>query len=64
MLVQGSGGVSLFALQLAPARVIATPSSEEKAERLRELGASDIIQQVGHVSLFGLSAAAGATWRT
>ncbi|MFE2990601.1 NAD(P)-dependent alcohol dehydrogenase [Streptomyces sp. NPDC059262] len=46
VLVQGSGGVSLFALQLARAagaRVIATTSSEKKAARLRELGASDVI---------------------
>ncbi|CAM5624432.1 L-threonine 3-dehydrogenase [Streptomyces alboniger] len=46
VLVQGSGGVSLFALQFARtagARVIATTSSEAKAERLRELGASDVV---------------------
>ncbi|MCX5094005.1 zinc-binding dehydrogenase [Streptomyces sp. NBC_00365] len=49
VLVQGSGGVSLFALQLARAagaRVIATTSSEKKAVRLRELGASDVINYV------------------
>ncbi len=43
VLVQGSGGVSIFALQLARAagaRVVATTSSEAKAERLRALGAS------------------------
>jgi NADPH:quinone reductase-like Zn-dependent oxidoreductase len=42
VLVQGSGGVSLFALQIARmlgARVIATSSSDAKLERLRELGA-------------------------
>ncbi|MCC9311063.1 NAD(P)-dependent alcohol dehydrogenase [Kitasatospora sp. RB6PN24] len=42
----GSGGVSLFALQLAKAlgaRVIATTSSPEKARRLRELGADAVI---------------------
>jgi NADPH:quinone reductase-like Zn-dependent oxidoreductase len=46
VLVQGSGGVSLFALQfarLAGARVIATTSSTEKAERLKALGASDVV---------------------
>ena len=46
VLVQGSGGVSLFALQfakLAGARVIATTSSAEKAERLRTLGANIVI---------------------
>jgi NADPH:quinone reductase-like Zn-dependent oxidoreductase len=46
LLVQGTGGVSMFALQLARAagaRVIATSSSAEKAERARKLGASDTI---------------------
>jgi NADPH:quinone reductase-like Zn-dependent oxidoreductase len=44
VLVQGTGGVSLFALQLARlagARVIATSSSDEKLVRVKELGASD-----------------------
>jgi NADPH:quinone reductase-like Zn-dependent oxidoreductase len=44
VLVQGTGGVSLFALQfarIAGARVIATSSSDEKLERARTLGASD-----------------------
>ena len=46
VLVQGSGGVSLFALQfarLAGARVIATSSSAAKATRLREIGAEAVI---------------------
>lgn len=46
VLVQGTGGVSLFALQLAKlagARVIATTSSDEKAARLRALGADEVI---------------------
>lgn len=46
VLVMGSGGVSLFALQIARAkgsRVIATTSSEAKAERLLAMGASDVI---------------------
>jgi NADPH:quinone reductase-like Zn-dependent oxidoreductase len=46
VLVQGTGGVSLFALQLARltgARVIATSSSDEKLERARALGATDVI---------------------
>ncbi|GAA3315102.1 NAD(P)-dependent alcohol dehydrogenase [Nonomuraea dietziae] len=46
LLVQGSGGVSLFALQFAKAlgaRVIATTSSPAKAERLAELGADATI---------------------
>ena len=44
VLVQGTGGVSLFALQfarMAGARVIATSSSDEKLERAKKLGASD-----------------------
>ncbi|MDP3172842.1 MAG: NAD(P)-dependent alcohol dehydrogenase [Phenylobacterium sp.] len=46
VLTQGTGGVSLFALQfakLAGARVIATSSSDEKIERLKALGADDTI---------------------
>ncbi|WP_047243032.1 zinc-dependent alcohol dehydrogenase family protein [Chromobacterium subtsugae] len=46
VLTQGSGGVSLFAIQLAKllgARVIATTSSADKAQRLRELGADEVI---------------------
>jgi NADPH:quinone reductase-like Zn-dependent oxidoreductase len=44
VLTQGTGGVSLFAVQfarLAGARVIATSSSDAKLRRVRELGASD-----------------------
>jgi NADPH:quinone reductase-like Zn-dependent oxidoreductase len=46
LLTEGTGGVSLFAVQLAKAlgaRVIATTSSPEKAERLRRLGADHVI---------------------
>ncbi|HUD31259.1 MAG TPA: NAD(P)-dependent alcohol dehydrogenase [Novosphingobium sp.] len=46
VLVQGSGGVSLFALQFAKAAgatVIATSSSGEKLERLKDLGADHVI---------------------
>jgi NADPH:quinone reductase-like Zn-dependent oxidoreductase len=46
VLVQGTGGVSLFALQfarLSGARVLATSSSDQKLQRVRELGASDTI---------------------
>ena len=46
VLVQGTGGVSIFALQFArlmKARVIATSSSDEKLEHARELGASETI---------------------
>lgn len=44
VLTQGTGGVSLFALQFARlcgARVIATSSSDEKLARVLKLGASD-----------------------
>jgi NADPH:quinone reductase-like Zn-dependent oxidoreductase len=44
VLVQGTGGVSLFALQFARlhgARVIVTSSRDDKLERARDLGASD-----------------------
>ncbi len=46
VLVQGTGGVSIFALQfakLAGARVIATTSSADKAERLSALGADAVL---------------------
>jgi len=46
VLTMGSGAVSLFALQFAKAagaRVIATSSSEAKLEKLKELGADDVI---------------------
>lgn len=46
VLVQGTGGVSIFALQfakLAGARVIATSSQDEKLERLKQLGADEVI---------------------
>ncbi len=46
VLTLGSGGVSIFAIQIAAmfgARVIATSSSGEKLERLRDLGATDLI---------------------
>lgn len=45
VLVQGTGGVSLFALQLAKARgarVVATTSREARISRLRELGADEV----------------------
>lgn len=46
VLLLGTGGVSIFALQLAKkagARVIITSSSDEKLERARALGADEII---------------------
>ena len=48
VLVLGSGGVSLFALQIAKAAgaiVIATASSAEKAERLKALGADHVMDR-------------------
>lgn len=49
VLVQGTGGVSLFALQfakLAGAEVVATSSSDQKLERVRTLGADHLINYV------------------
>jgi NADPH:quinone reductase-like Zn-dependent oxidoreductase len=49
VLTQGTGGVSIFAVQLAKmlgARVIATTSSAEKAARLKALGADEVINYV------------------
>ena len=46
VLTQGTGGVSIFALQLAKAagcRVISTSSSDDKLSRLKDLGADHLI---------------------
>ena len=46
VLIQGTGGVSIFALQFAQilgAKVIATSSSDEKLERLQSLGVTETI---------------------
>ena len=46
MLIQGTGGVSVFALQfakMAGVRVIATSSKDEKLERLHAIGADELI---------------------
>lgn len=46
VLLQGTGGVSIFALQLASVygcRTIITSSSNEKLQRAKELGADDLI---------------------
>lgn len=46
VLLQGTGGVSIFALQMASVlgcRVIITSSSNEKLQRAKELGATDLI---------------------
>lgn len=51
VLVLGTGGVSIFALQLARAagaRVIATSSSDEKLEHARKFGASDGVNYRQH----------------
>ncbi|MDJ0276439.1 NAD(P)-dependent alcohol dehydrogenase [Sphingomonas sp. 2R-10] len=47
VLTQGTGGVSIFAVQIAKAlgaRVIATTSSTDKADRLHALGADEVIR--------------------
>lgn len=46
ILVQGSGGVSLFAMQIAKTfglKVIATTGSKEKEQKLKDLGADEVI---------------------
>lgn len=46
VLVLGTGGVSVYATQIAAAlgaRVIATTSSQDKAEKIKALGASEVI---------------------
>lgn len=51
VLVLGTGGVSLFALQIAKmhgARVIVTSSSDEKLDRARALGADETINYRAH----------------
>lgn len=49
VLVQGSGGVSVFALQFAKlfgARVIATSSTDAKLARLKQLGADEVVNYI------------------
>lgn len=51
VLVLGTGGVSMFALQiakLAGCRVLAITSTDEKAARLRELGADAVLNYKTH----------------
>ena len=53
VLVQGTGGVSIFALQFAKAAgatVIATSSSDEKLARLKALGADHLINYKAHAN--------------
>ncbi|KAK2010960.1 putative alcohol dehydrogenase [Colletotrichum eremochloae] len=59
VLVQGTGGVSIAALQLAVAAgstVVATTSSEEKAKRLRDLGAKYTIDYCENPEDWGIKA--------
>lgn len=49
VVIQGTGGVSIFGIQIAHAlgaRVIVTTSSDEKGQKARELGADEIINYV------------------
>ncbi|MEO6816803.1 MAG: NAD(P)-dependent alcohol dehydrogenase [Edaphobacter sp.] len=49
VLVQGTGGVSIFGLQIAKAlgaRVIATSSSDAKLERAKSLGADNVVNYI------------------
>ena len=51
VLVQGTGGISIFAAQIAlahGARVIATPSSDRNLDRVKALGVSDGINYRTH----------------
>ncbi len=51
VLLQGAGGVSVFGLQFAKlfgARVIVTTSSDERAARLKSLGADEVINYRQH----------------
>ncbi|MGL5923344.1 zinc-dependent alcohol dehydrogenase family protein [Chroococcidiopsis sp.] len=64
VLVQGTGGVSIFALQfakIAGARVIATSSSDEKLKKVKQLGASETInyKQTPHWGKIARELAAG-----
>ena len=67
VVVQGTGGVALFAVQFAAAmgaRVIVTSSSDEKLQRARALGATDCINRYGnpdwHRAVRDLTAGRGA----
>jgi NADPH:quinone reductase-like Zn-dependent oxidoreductase len=67
VVVQGTGGVALFAVQFAAAmgaRVILTSSSDAKLERARALGATDVINRqhtpAWHQAVRDLTAGRGA----
>ncbi|KAL4899845.1 hypothetical protein BDW74DRAFT_183335 [Aspergillus multicolor] len=56
VLVQGTGGVSIAALQLAVAvgaNVVATTSTEEKGERLKKLGAIHVVNYRSNAEKWG-----------
>lgn len=49
VVAQGTGGVSIFAIQIANAlgaKIIVTTSSDEKGERARALGAHDVVNYI------------------
>ena len=57
MLAQGSGGVSLFAVQLARtlgARVLATTSRAANTERLKKLGTDSVVDYVANPNWAGV----------
>jgi NADPH:quinone reductase-like Zn-dependent oxidoreductase len=68
VLIQGTGGVALFALQFAYAagvRCIVLSSSDDKLERARKLGASDLINYRNtpdwHLAVHEITQGEGAT---
>ncbi len=68
VVVQGTGGVSLFALQFAKAhgaRTIVITSSDEKARKIQSLGADDVIDRTTtpswHERVLELTGGAGAS---
>jgi NADPH:quinone reductase-like Zn-dependent oxidoreductase len=68
ILIQGTGGVALFALQFAHAagvRCIVLSSSDDKLERARKLGASDLINYhdtpAWHLAVQEITQGEGAT---
>jgi NADPH:quinone reductase-like Zn-dependent oxidoreductase len=67
VVVQGTGGVAVFAVQLAKAagaRVIVTSRSDDKLERVRALGADDLVNSertpAWHQRVLALTGGAGA----
>lgn len=69
VLTTGSGGVSLFVVQLAKllgAKVIATTSRTEKEQRLRDLGADEVVNYRTvpdwHTTVRDITGGRGADW--